>query len=146
MCGACGWRPRKERRDEIRDSLDELPEPLQPDDEEIATDGGPSQAPAPDDGDLSRFQLEILYVLAVKQGQSDYGLGLKRSLEGYYDEDINHGRLYPNLDTLVERGLVEKSELDKRTNEYALAADGKELLRRDAQRRYNVVDGVGGGR
>ncbi|MFC7325940.1 helix-turn-helix transcriptional regulator, partial [Halorubrum rutilum] len=34
------------------------------------------------------------------------------------------GRLYPNLDTLVEKGLVEKSQRDKRTNEYATTRRG----------------------
>ncbi len=53
-----------------------------------------------------------------------YGLAIKRELEAYYDDEVNHGRLYPNLDELVERGLIEKSQLDKRTNQYALAAQG----------------------
>jgi DNA-binding PadR family transcriptional regulator len=41
---------------------------------------------------------------------------------------VNHGRLYPNLDDLVEMGLVEKSELDKRTNQYALTDEGYQAL------------------
>lgn len=46
----------------------------------------------------------------------------------YYDSEVNHGRLYPNLDELVERDLIAKSELDKRTNEYELTNEGYELL------------------
>ncbi|WP_407045718.1 PadR family transcriptional regulator [Haloarcula laminariae] len=88
----------------------------------------------------------MLYLLAAKRDQADYGLGLKRSLEGYYDRDVNHGRLYPNLDDLVERGLVEKSELDKRTNEYALTAAGEELLAEDANRRHDVTSDLEGDR
>jgi DNA-binding PadR family transcriptional regulator len=57
-----------------------------------------------------------------------YGLAIKRELEEYYDDEVNHGRLYPNLDNLVEMGLVEKSELDKRTNQYALTDDGYETV------------------
>ncbi|WP_458210669.1 PadR family transcriptional regulator [Haladaptatus sp. NG-SE-30] len=75
--------------------------------------------------DLTAFQQNVLIVLAE---ESRYGLAIKRELEDYYDEEVNHGRLYPNLDTLIERGLVEKSELDKRTNEYAITDDGISVL------------------
>ncbi|WP_227354774.1 PadR family transcriptional regulator [Haladaptatus salinisoli] len=71
--------------------------------------------------DLTAFQRNILIVLTE---EPMYGLAIKRELEDFYDAEVNHGRLYPNLDTLVERGLVEKSELDKRTNEYGLTQDG----------------------
>ncbi|MFB6093997.1 MAG: PadR family transcriptional regulator [Halanaeroarchaeum sp.] len=71
--------------------------------------------------DLTAFQKNILTVLAE---EPRYGLAIKRELESYYDDEVNHGRLYPNLDDLVTKGLVEKSELDKRTNEYALTDDG----------------------
>lgn len=71
--------------------------------------------------DLTAFQHNILVILAE---EPMYGLAIKRELESYYDTEVNHGRLYPNLDDLVERGLVAKSELDKRTNQYELTDDG----------------------
>src|SRR6056297_272228 len=71
--------------------------------------------------ELTAFQRNILIILAE---DPRYGLAIKRELETYYDSEVNHGRLYPNLDDLVEMGLVEKSELDKRTNQYALTDDG----------------------
>lgn len=71
--------------------------------------------------DLTAFQQNILTILAE---EPRYGLAIKRELEAYYDEEVNHGRLYPNLDDLVELGLIEKSELDKRTNEYELTEEG----------------------
>ena len=71
--------------------------------------------------DLTAFQQTTLAVLAE---EPRYGLAIKRELEAYYDEEVNHGRLYPNLDDLVSMGLVEKSALDKRTNEYALTEEG----------------------
>ncbi|MFC7173094.1 helix-turn-helix transcriptional regulator [Haloplanus litoreus] len=40
-----------------------------------------------------------------------------------------HGRLYPNLDDLFEKGLVERGSVDKRTNSYALTDAGRDLLR-----------------
>jgi DNA-binding PadR family transcriptional regulator len=83
---------------------------------------------ATDDGigrDLIAFQQNILIVLSE---EPMYGLAIKRQLEDYYESEVNHGRLYPNLDDLVEAGLVEKSELDKRTNQYALTDDGYEAI------------------
>ena len=78
--------------------------------------------------ELTAFQKNILTVLAE---QPRYGLAIKRELEAYYDEEVNHGRLYPNLDDLVDDGLVEKNALDKRTNEYGLTEAGFEAVRDD---------------
>jgi DNA-binding PadR family transcriptional regulator len=75
--------------------------------------------------ELTAFQQNILSILAE---EPRYGLAIKRELESYYDSEVNHGRLYPNLDDLVEMGLVEKSELDKRTNQYALTEAGHDTL------------------
>src|SRR6056297_1796612 len=75
--------------------------------------------------DLTAFQQNILVILAE---EPRYGLAIKRELESYYDAEVNHGRLYPNLDDLVEMGLVEKSELDKRTNQYSLTDQGYEAV------------------
>ena len=70
---------------------------------------------------LTAFQHNILVILSE---EPMYGLAIKRELEDFYGEEVNHGRLYPNLDTLVEKGFVEKSELDKRTNQYELTDQG----------------------
>jgi len=75
--------------------------------------------------ELTAFQRNVLTILAE---EPRYGLAVKRELETYYGEEVNHGRLYPNLDDLVEMGLVEKSELDKRTNQYALTEEGYQVL------------------
>jgi DNA-binding PadR family transcriptional regulator len=75
--------------------------------------------------ELTAFQQNILTILAE---EPRYGLAIKRELEQYYDSDVNHGRLYPNLDDLVEMGLVKKSELDKRTNQYALTEEGYDTV------------------
>jgi DNA-binding PadR family transcriptional regulator len=80
--------------------------------------------------ELTAFQQTILTVLAE---EARYGLAIKRELETYYGTDVNHGRLYPNLDDLVQDGLVEKSERDKRTNEYALTDAGYEALLADLE-------------
>ena len=75
--------------------------------------------------DLTAFQNNILVILAK---EPMYGLAIKRELEEYYGTEVNHGRLYPNLDELVDLGLVQKSELDKRTNQYSLTDEGYEAV------------------
>jgi len=87
---------------------------------------------------FTAFQTNILVILA---DGSDYGLGIKRALEEYYGEDVNHGRLYPNLDRLVEDGLVAKSARDKRTNEYELTDAGRDAVASIALWPiYNIAD------
>jgi DNA-binding PadR family transcriptional regulator len=81
--------------------------------------------------DLTRFRWDILRTLAREGPQ--YGLAIKRRLEARYGEEVNHGRLYPNLNDLVEAGLVEKGEIDKRTNEYALTDAGKQAVQQRAE-------------
>ena len=72
--------------------------------------------------DLTGFQRDLLYLV---DGLDDpHGLAIKAELEEYYEQEIHHGRLYPNLDTLVEKGLIEKSQRDKRTNEYTTTRRG----------------------
>lgn len=79
--------------------------------------------------DLTEFQRDILTIIAGLD--EPHGLAIKEALDDYYGEDINHGRLYPNLDTLVEKGLVEKGEKDRRTNEYRVTERGcRELVAR----------------
>ena len=57
-----------------------------------------------------------------------HGLSIKNEIEASYEGEVNHGRLYPNLDQLVEMGLVEKGTLDKRTNSYTLTDRGYQEL------------------
>lgn len=78
--------------------------------------------------DLTEFQKVILHILS---SGSKYGLAIKRELERYYGDEINHGRLYPNLDHLVEADYVDKKSLDERTNEYELTPKAREELLQD---------------
>jgi PadR family transcriptional regulator, regulatory protein PadR len=77
--------------------------------------------------DLTGFQRDLLYVIAGADQPS--GQDIKSEIEQYYSSEINHGRLYPNLDTLVNKGLVEKGELDRRTNYYTITDDGERTIR-----------------
>ncbi|WP_330632877.1 PadR family transcriptional regulator [Halocatena halophila] len=86
--------------------------------------------------DLTGFQRDLLYVIA---GSEDpHGLAIKEELEDYYEKEIHHGRLYPNLDTLVEKGLVEKGQRDRRTNYYTVTRRGDREIdaRNDWEARY----------
>lgn len=65
--------------------------------------------------DLSSFQRDLLYVIVGKTDPS--GQDIKEELQREMGE-ITHGRLYPNLDTLVKQGYVEKGQSDRRTNYY----------------------------
>lgn len=77
--------------------------------------------------DLTGFQRDTLYIIF---GLDDpHGLRIKDELDEYYESEIHHGRLYPNLDTLVEKGLVEKSQKDRRTNIYNLTRRGRREIK-----------------
>lgn len=85
--------------------------------------------------DLTGFQRDVLYVIEGNNQPS--GQDIKSDLERVLDE-ITHGRLYPNLDALVDKGLVDKGELDRRTNYYSLTDRGRDALvqRREWENRY----------
>lgn len=87
--------------------------------------------------DLTAFQMQLLAV--ISNSDDPHGLAIKRTLQDEYDHhlgeegdeapiEINHGRMYPNLDGLVDMGCLEKGEIDKRTNYYKLTDVGSQLL------------------
>jgi DNA-binding PadR family transcriptional regulator len=84
--------------------------------------------------DLTGFQRDLLYVIAGLD--EPHGLAIKEELENYYEGEVNHGRLYPNLDTLVEKALIEKGERDRRTNFYTLTKRGQREL--DARKEWEA--------
>lgn len=93
--------------------------------------------------DLTAFQRDLLTVAAGLEEPK--GLALKTELEEYYTSEIHHGRLYPNLDELCEKGLLEKHAKDRRTNAYVLTTRGERELRdrREWESEYlgEVIDG-----
>jgi len=85
--------------------------------------------------DLTGFQRDLLVAISdieengstrEKAEQLGYdeptGQCIKERAEASGYDSLNHGRLYPNLDTLTDKGLVEKVEVDRRTNGYKLSA------------------------
>ena len=85
---------------------------------------------------LTGFQRDLLYVIARLERPS--GQRIKEEFEEDTGIEVNHGRLYPNLDTLVENGLVVRGDLDRRTNYYALSETGEQALveRREWEEKY----------
>jgi DNA-binding PadR family transcriptional regulator len=90
---------------------------------QVTEDSGEQVTPT----DLTRFQLDLLRI--IERDGPVYGLGIKDAVEEHYEREINHGRLYPNLDDLVDYGLVDKGQRDRRTNEYELTIRGQLLLK-----------------
>lgn len=86
--------------------------------------------------ELTGFRRDLLYVIAGMDEPN--GLAIKAELDSYYKEVIHHGRLYPNLDALVEKGLVEKTRRNQRTNAYTLTRRGRRVIdaRRDWESHY----------
>ncbi len=87
--------------------------------------------------ELTGFQRDLLYIVAGLD--EPHGLAVKNEADKYYDSEIHHGRLYPNLDELVEQGLIEKSAKDRRTNKYALT----ELGEREIESRQEWEQSIG---
>jgi len=76
---------------------------------------------------LTAFQRDILYAIA---GQDEpHGLAIKEELDTYSESEINHGRLSPNLDTLVEKGLINEGCIDDRPNSYTLTTQARQAIR-----------------
>jgi DNA-binding PadR family transcriptional regulator len=84
---------------------------------------------------LPAFARDLLW--AIDRRGPSKGVALKSEIERYYAQPQNHGRVYPNLDRLIDDGLVAKVARDKRTNEYALTELGEEVL--DGRRAW--IDG-----
>jgi DNA-binding PadR family transcriptional regulator len=92
--------------------------------------------------ELTGFQRDLLYVIAGEERPS--GQEIKVQISQFVGE-VNHGRLYPNLDTLVERGYVDKGQHDRRTNYYEISESGLEALaaRRDWEDTFVSLDAQG---
>lgn len=76
--------------------------------------------------DLTGFQRDLLYVISGLDRPS--GQTIKERFERDFGKEVKHGRLYPNLDHLVDCEYVEKGQLDRRTNYYQLSPLGRQKL------------------
>ena len=96
--------------------------------EHLRTDGGRNATLL----ELTGFQRDLLVVIRSLDHSSETVSG-QRIKEAFQEQrsvdEVNHGRLYPNLDTLVERGYVAKGTADRRTNTYETTERGRNAIR-----------------
>lgn len=76
--------------------------------------------------ELTGFQRDILYV--VLANETPHGIQIKKDLDEYYCDRVTRGRVYANLDTLVESGYLEKRTKTDRSNAYELTEEGFETV------------------
>jgi len=76
--------------------------------------------------DLNGFERDVLYVAAGKDGAK--GVDLRRELDKYYDVSVQDARLYTALDKLAEKGLVNKTGVDGRSNSYTVTEHGEQKI------------------
>lgn len=77
--------------------------------------------------DLTGFQRDVLYVAVSLDAPT--GARIKNELEAYHEISIHDGHFYPNLDVLVDRGLINKEPKNQRANTYLVTDRGYEILR-----------------
>lgn len=89
--------------------------------------------------DLTGFQRDCLQAIAKLNNPK--GLEIKDELEKEY-RDVKHGRLYPNLDVLIEKGFVNKKEISGRTNNYSLQRRGRRELKAYVEELNKAVESM----
>ena len=120
------------------DDVPHLEKPADADNGTVTTNGsGAHRIP-----EFIGFKRDILMILA--RSEPTHGRGLLDDLSSLRDEEVTGARLYPNLNALVDAGLVEKRENlhDYRSHEFRLADRGCQCLREHAQRLAGAVDAL----
>lgn len=88
--------------------------------------------------ELNIKQEDILIIIGKEPNRPS--TEVKEELSEYYERDIQKGLFYPNVDVLVEKGLV-REETDNRKpeeREYSITQRGRELLQKQQEFRENV--------
>ena len=86
--------------------------------------------------ELTAIQRDLLFVVSGMDDSS--GKAIKSELESTQDRDLLAGRVYTNLNELVDENLIDKGSKNGRTNEYSLTEKGHEAVknRRRWEQRY----------
>lgn len=87
---------------------------------------------------LTIFQRDVLVAIERLDNESTkydlvHGGAIQDELSDAYDKRIENARVYQNLDRLVESELVERVEIDNRTNGYPLTEAGRGVLVGEAE-------------
>ena len=85
--------------------------------------------------ELTGFQRDLLKTALrlAHENRHVSGQDIIREIERNREAKISYGRLYPNLDSLVEAGLLSKGSADQRTNDYQPTQLARESARRELQ-------------
>lgn len=88
--------------------------------------------------ETTAFQWDVMASIAKHEDDHEAppkGSDLMDTLDPLYKHGANYGRLYPNLDELADRGLIEKrvGVPDDRSNTYTLTERGREALEERAR-------------
>lgn len=86
--------------------------------------------------DLTGFQRDLLYIIAGCD--ETYEFRIKDKLESYYETEVTHDRLYPNLDALVSAELLERRRHNNQPDEYVMTVQGQKEVetRREWENNY----------
>ena len=76
--------------------------------------------------DLNSSKRDLL--VEIYQLDQPSGQDIRHRMKAEHNEDVDHGRLYPNLNDLVDVGLLDKGEQDLRSNYYQITNDGQRLV------------------
>ena len=81
--------------------------------------------------DLTGFERDLL--VEIYQMEQPSGQAIRDRMEAEHGEDVTTTRLYSNLDDLVDYGLIDKGEQNRRTNYYEVTNDGRRLVEETAR-------------
>lgn len=88
-----------------------------------------SKRPADQGGtppDLNATQRDVL--TAIKHlGGSPHGAAIKEFLDTRRDGGFPEGVLYPSLNAMIAKGILEKQDRDGRSNDYFFTAEGDRI-------------------
>ena len=67
-------------------------------------------------------------IVEIYQLDQPSGQDIRHRMKAEHNEDVDHGRLYPNLNDLVDLGLLDKGEQNLRSNYYQITNVGQRLV------------------
>ena len=76
---------------------------------------------------LTALQRDLLYLISGLDNPDTQAL--RASLEEYYVEDMRQDRLYPNMNTLVEKGLITKKQQGTYQDCYRITRRGRQEIK-----------------
>lgn len=136
------WMPHADGPDDEPADDGEADSDREPPEEPLIADGGMAEAATTTWSELTGFQRDLLKAIArvERAAETPYGLKIRSQIERQLGEEVNHGRLYPNLRHLGETPFVDIESVDGRTNAYRLTPVGMDALRYEA---WQLADAAG---